>query len=201
MEPGVFMVREETELLGWSAVERLKGLPSPVVIDMGCGSGNLTCGLLTALPEARLYSIDLEDAPLSLTRSNVARHGLAGRVEILKGDLFAPLAGRGLEGTVAAVVMNPPYIASSRLETDRAHLLENEPRVAFDGGPYGVRVQQRLIKESVPFLAPGGFLLFEFGAGQERQVHGLFARASGYELELARDEEGTARVAIARKRG
>ena len=48
VEPGVFVVREETELLGNTAVRTLTELRSPAsngaelrMIDMGSGSGNL----------------------------------------------------------------------------------------------------------------------------------------------------------------
>src|SRR5205823_4377766 len=104
----------------------------------GCGSGNLSCAIATHVPGARVWSSDILDACVALTRRNVARHGLDARVTVTQGDLFAPLAAFGLEGTVDAVVMNPPYIASVRLEKDRAELLNGEPREAFDGGPYGI---------------------------------------------------------------
>jgi release factor glutamine methyltransferase len=207
VEPGVFSVREETELLGRSAVRCLTELRAAGaacealrMIDMGSGSGNLTCGIAAALPELRVWASDLEEAPFSLTTKNVQLHGLESRVAVSRGDLFAPLAGLGLEGTIDVIVCNPPYIATVRLEKDRAHLLENEPRAAFDGGPYGISLQQRLIKEGVPFLRPGGWLLFEFGVGQDRQVKVLFDRSKAYDkVELATNAAGEARVAMGRK--
>jgi methylase of polypeptide subunit release factors len=56
----------------------------------------------------------------------------------------------------------------------------HKPREAFDGGPYGLS-QQRVVKDALPFLRPGGILLFEIGLGQERQVKMLFDRAKTYE--------------------
>ena len=46
-------------------------------------------------------------------------------------------AGLGLEGTIDAMVCNPPTSPSQARRRPRA-LLENEPREAFDGGPYGL---------------------------------------------------------------
>ena len=208
-EPGVFAVREETELLGWTAVNRLQELESGSgktprelrVIDLGTGSGNLTCGISKAVPNARVWAIDIETACITLTKKNVERHDLSDRVEVLMGDLFAPLAGRGLEGSIDAVVCNPPYIASVRLEKDRAYLVANEPRAAFDGGPFGISIQMRLAKEALPFLKPGGWLLFEFGVGQERQVKQLIERTDGYDsVDFARNQKGEARVSVNRKK-
>ena len=206
--PGVFAAREETELLGRTAIEKLRetystprgSLPELRVIDLGSGAGNLTCAIAKALPNARVWAVDIESACASLTRLNVEKHGLADRVEIFTGDLFAPLAGRGLEGTMDAVVSNPPYIASVRLQKDRAYLVANEPRAAFDGGPFGISIQMRLVKESLAFLKPGGWLFFEFGVGQDRQVKQLLERAGGYDLvDFARNQQNEARVSVNRK--
>ena len=97
------------------------------------------------------------------------------------------------------IVCNPPYISTGRLEGESAHLLENEPREAFDGGPYGISIQQRLVREAPAFLKPGGLLLFEFGVGQERQAQSLLTRSRVFErLDFPTDEEGRPRVAVAR---
>jgi release factor glutamine methyltransferase len=200
--PGVFSVREETEILARAAIRVLEEKGSAVrVIDMGSGSGNFSCALAARFPEARIWASDLLEACRDLTLRNVERHGFSSRVTVTQGDLFAPLAELGLEGTIDAVVMNPPYIASVRLDKDRADLLANEPREAFDGGPYGISMVQRLIRESAPLLAPGGALLFEFGVGQERQIKALFDRAKLYDpVSFERNDAGEARAAVARKK-
>jgi release factor glutamine methyltransferase len=98
------------------------------------------------------------------------------------------------------VVANPPYISTARLAKDRATLLEREPIEAFDGGPYGISVHQRLVRDAVAVLRPGGWLLFEIGLGQERQVKLLFDRAKSYTgVEFVADAEGRPRVAVARR--
>ncbi|WP_011582188.1 MULTISPECIES: N5-glutamine methyltransferase family protein [Chelativorans] len=202
LAPDVLVPREETELLGRSAVDLLKGMAgSPIVIDMCCGSGNLALGIAAAVPAARLWASDLTESTVSLARRNAERLGLLDRVKVVQGDLFSGLADEGLEGRVDFVVSNPPYISTSRLETDRAHLLENEPREAFDGGPYGLSIHQRLVREAPTFLKRGGWLAFEFGEGQERQVAILLKRAGMYEEpRFASDQAGKPRVAIARRK-
>lgn len=198
--PEVFIVRPETEILGISAVEILKNVENPVLIDIGCGSGNLTCGIANALPTVTIYATDILQSCVDLTKKNIARIGVAQRVAVSHGDLFLPFENSNLEEFVDMVISNPPYIATSRLKGDRAYLVSHEPEQAFDGGPFGFSMYQRLIKESLKFLQPGGHLLFEFGAGQDKQVGNLIKRAGGYDrIDFSNDKNGLARVVIARK--
>jgi release factor glutamine methyltransferase len=198
--PGALIPREETELLGRSALDVLKTLPTePRVIDMCCGSGNLAVGIASNHPTVRVWASDLTDGAVGVARTNVERLGLTDRVDVRQGDLFAPLTGCGLEGTVDVVVCNPPYISTGKLAGDRAVLLEHEPREAFDGGPYGIAIFQRVVRDSTSFLKPGGYLLFEIGVGQEKQVTLLLGRTNCYDAPLVmRDSAGEPRVLVAR---
>ena len=201
--PGALVPREETELLGMTAVRLLEARAggAPTVIDMCCGSGNLACALAVRLPGARLWASDLTDGCVALARRNVAHLGLGERVAVAQGDLFAPLAGKGLEGTVAAVVCNPPYISSGKLARESAHLLEREPREAFDGGAYGLSIHQRVLREALPFLEPGGLLVLEMGLGQAKQLQLLFARSRAYQdVSFESDAAGAPRVVIGVKK-
>jgi len=200
--PGALVPREETELLAETAVRLLRSsdLSAPRLIDMCCGAGNLACALAYHVPSAHVWASDLTDASVALTRRNVARLGFESRIHVSQGNLFAALAGLGLEGSIDMVVCNPPYISSKRLGEDGAHLLEHEPREAFDGGPYGLSIHQRVIKECLAFLRPGGRLLFELGLGQERQLKALFDRTRGYDnVEFTADATGAVRVVSGRR--
>jgi release factor glutamine methyltransferase len=198
VERGVLVPRAETELLGATALELLP--EKPKVIDMCCGSGNLACAIASRRPDARIWASDLTDACVALARRNAVFANVQDRVIVAQGDLFAGLAGLGLEGTIDLVVCNPPYISQAKLAGERAALLENEPRAAFDGGPYGLSIHQRVVREALPFLKPGASLLFEIGLGQERQVKMLFDRTRAYQdLRMVANAAGEVRVVGARK--
>ena len=196
---GALVPRAETEILGRAAIEICKA-GGARVIDMCCGSGNLACAIAHATG-AHVWASDLTPECVQLSRTNVDQLGLGERVEIFQGDLFAPLGGLGLEGTIDLIVCNPPYISTSKLAGESAHLLAHEPREAFDGGPFGFSIHQRVIAEALPFLRDGGRLAFEFGVGQERQLEKLFARSQQYgPVEFHKDADGRPRVAISTKR-
>lgn len=200
--PGALIPREETELLGRTAVSLLNAAGhAPRVIDMCCGSGNLACGIAAAVPAAQVWATDLTSEAVSIASANVQRLKLSNRVTVMQGDLFESLKGRSLEGTVDLIVCNPPYISSGRLTKDRAELLTHEPIEAFDGGPYGISFFQKVIKEAVPFLKPGGHLLFEIGAGQGKQVLLLLGRVNAYgNTRTVADPTGEPRVVVGERK-
>ncbi len=199
--PGTLVPRTETELLARVAVEKLVALERATrVVDMCCGSGNIACAIAVRVPNARVWASDSSDHAVANTRANVVDLMLAERVEIIQGDLLAALVGRELEGSIDLMTCNPPYISTSRLERDRRALLDAEPREAFDGGPYGLTAHQRVIKDALPYLHVGGWLVLEIGVGQERQVDWLFARAKGYDAtEHLTDGDGHVRVVLAER--
>ena len=177
--PGALVPRAETELLARTA---LSLLPSPRerdprLVDMCCGSGNLACYLAHEARSAQVWAADLTAPCVELARRNAAHLELKDRVHVLQGDLWDALHDLELEGTIDLVVCNPPYISTGKLEGESAGLLDHEPREAFDGGPYGLSIHQRVISGAPRFLRVGGWLCFEFGLGQERQLEKLFARA------------------------
>lgn len=197
---GVLAPREETELLALQVLAVLTPLadrePPPRLLDMGCGSGNLACAAATALPRLQVWASDLTPACAALTRENAQALGLGDRIRVTEGDLFAPLAGQGLEGTLDAVAMNPPYIPTATLERSHGDLLRHEPREAFDGGPYGISLLSRLLKEGQTFVRTNGHLLFEFGKGQAPLIQRLSQQVPGWgSLEFAHDAQGEPRVA------
>lgn len=197
--PGALAPRQETELLAREALAAMADIDAPRVVDVCCGTGNLACVVASARPDAQVWASDLAGAAARFARENIAALGLGRRVSLFEGDLFAPLLGESLEGTIDIIVCNPPYLSTATLAA-RADLA-GEPREAFDGGPYGLSIHQRVIREGLALLRPKGALLFELGVGQERQVELLFRRAGAYgQVTFSRDPSGAPRVALARKK-
>lgn len=201
--PDVLQPRCETELLGGRALALLRELgidSQPTVIDMCCGCGNLAVALAVHMSPCRVWAADMSEAATVAAEVNVALYDLRSRVRVRRSDLFEALAGEGLQGRVDMVVCNPPYISTGKLLGASAGLLEREPREAFDGGPFGLSIHQRLIRDALAYLRDDGILLCEFGEGQARQVEALFKRAKGYgPVAFVVDAEGIERVAVARR--
>jgi release factor glutamine methyltransferase len=196
--PGALVPRVETELCGRTAIDKLREGSGTLLVDVCCGTGNLACAIAAALPDVRGWALDLTDGCVELARANVRRLGLEARIKVAQGDLFAPLVDLELDAAVDVVTANPPYISTAKLAL-RDDLAE-EPREAFDGGPYGVTIHQRVARDAMWLLRPGGWLVMEFGLGQERQLEHVIARSRGYgATELFHDDTGVPRVIAARR--
>jgi release factor glutamine methyltransferase len=201
LTPGVFAPRDETEVLGGIVIKILRErIGRQFVVDMCCGSGNLACAVAKTIDGITIWAIDLMEQASEVARCNVDRLGLAEVVKVSQGDLFAPLDPRQFESSIDLVMCNPPYISTSRLNGEKSYLIQSEPREAFDGGPYGLSLHQRVIGEALHYLKPGGWIALEIGQGQERQISALFKRSGGYSREQhILDERGISRVTVAQK--
>jgi release factor glutamine methyltransferase len=196
VNPAVLIPRPDTEWLVTECLALAKGLAEPAVLDVGTGSGCLAVAVARQHKGAKVTAVDISAAALAVAGRNAERHGVAGSVRFLHGDLFAPLA----EGErFDFILSNPPYIPTADLATLAPEVREREPRLALDGGADGFAVIDRLIAGAPEHLAPGGWLLLEIGVGQEGAARRRFERHGGYELgKTVHDLAGIPRVLRAR---
>ncbi len=185
--PDVLVPRPETELLVETAIT-LFGTPDdlePRGLDMGTGSGVLAVVLAREL-HARMVAVDRSPAALKVARKNVLHHGLADRVALVAGDLFAALRpGSGYD----LVISNPPYIATAEYALLEPEIRRWEPAGALLAGDDGLACIRTLVRESRHYLRPGGWLLLEIGAGQGAAVERLM-REHGYARVVVQQDYG-----------
>ncbi len=194
--PAVLIPRPETEGLV-EAFLRLNRAPDPIVMDIGTGSGCLAIVAAREIPGARVYATDVSSDALEVARRNAATHGVAGRIDFRRGDLFGPFRGAGLDGLVDFIVTNPPYVSDADLPGLMPEVRDHEPRAALLGGPDGLDAHRRLARESPEFLKPGAHLLAEIGLGQEPVARALYGGQSRLDLvSILPDLAGIPRVLI-----
>ncbi len=203
--PQALIPRRETELLARAALNKLLHLAENnsdhpvVVIDVCTGSGNLALALAHGAPSAQVFAADLSEDAVALAQRNALHLGLQDRVQLRSGDLLAPFDEAAFHGQVDLLVCNPPYISSGKLETMPAEIVGFEPRLAFDGGPFGIRILQRLMREAPRYLRPGGWLAFEVGLGQGPSVLQWLNKTGHYDTpESVLDAAGQPRAILAR---
>jgi ribosomal protein L3 glutamine methyltransferase len=132
------------------------------VLDLCTGSGCLAILAARHFPIAEIDAVDISKDALAVAARNVGDHGLEGQIELYRGDLFGPLAGKRYD----LIISNPPYVD----EAGMASLPQEcraEPKLAFDGGADGLAIVRRILDEAGKHLTPGGGLLCEIGRGRD----------------------------------
>lgn len=193
--PAVLIPRPETE----GILEALFALDlphEPRLLDLGTGSGCLAVAAARERPKARVVAIDVSRAALEVARGNARVLGVEDRIAFRQGDLFEALAP---EDAIAfdAILSNPPYIGAGELETLAPEVRDHEPRAALTPGDDPLLVHRRIVAAAPGYLAPGGHLLVEIGAGQADAVQGLYSGPLRL-LRIDADLAGIPRVAVSR---
>lgn len=153
--------------------------------------------LARAVPDARIVATDLSSQALDTAKRNARRHGVETTISWLEGDLLAPLAGVICEGTVAAIMANPPYIRESEWSGLQPEVSRFEPRMALVAGKRGTEFHERLLDEAVSYLAPGGLLAMEMGQGQSAHVCAKIETMPAYQrAEIVPDGAGIDRIVL-----
>lgn len=162
---------------------------SPVVADIGTGSGCIAVAVAAHLPGALVYATDLAPDALQIARQNVERHGLAKQVQLLQGDLLD-----ALPEPVDLLLSNPPYTILADID---AGVRQYEPHLALDGGPDGLAVYRRLLVAAPTRLRSGGAIVLEIGAEQGAAVGDLAGEHfPAAQIEVYQDLAGLDRVVV-----
>lgn len=197
VNPAVLIPRPETELLVEYVAQRIPAERQATIVDVCTGSGCIAVAIARLRPRARVIATDLSNPSLAVARQNAMRHEVCERITWLEGDLLGAMAGQGLEGQVDLIISNPPYIAEADWATLQPEVRLFEPRGALVAGPQGTELHERLLKESSRYLASGGALIMEIGAGQARAMRRIVEQIPGYRFhKLVYDEAGLERVVI-----
>jgi release factor glutamine methyltransferase len=193
--PEALVPRPETETLVEWALELLPAVPSPIVIDVGTGTGCIACAIAAERPAARVVALEVSAVAAGLARANVAALSLEARVTVVESDLLAVLGALRAD----LIVANPPYLPSALIDTLAPEVSRFDPRLALDGGADGLDVIRRLIPEARARIAAGGALVLETAGGPQIPATIALLRAAGFaDIRTRADLAGVERFVAAR---
>jgi release factor glutamine methyltransferase len=185
--PAVLIPNPDTEVLVQRAVELAREAGRPLrVADVGTGSGCIAIAIAHYAPNVQVVASDVAPDALEVAALNVAAHGLSGRVELVCGDLLAPLVG-----SFDLVVANLPYLAAG---SALAPEVVAQPARALFAEDRGSALVTRLLAEAPARLNPGGRTLAELdpsfasiavdGANRHFAGHRIHSDLSGHQRVL-----------------
>lgn len=180
--------RPDTEVLVEVALEKVK--QNAHILDLGTGTGAIILALASELKSANCVGVDYSHDTVSLANQNLQSLHL-NNVQIIQSDWFSNVQGR-----FDLIVSNPPYI-----DEDDIHLKQGDVRfeplsalVAKDNGLADIR---HITQQARTFLNIDGYLMFEHGFDQAKQVQGILADSGYRNIQSVQDYAGNDRVTFA----
>lgn len=131
-------------------------------LDLCTGSGCLAILTALAFPEARVDAVDLSPDAIAVAERNVADYDLQDRIEIIRSDAFAQLAGKRYD----LIISNPPYVNAESVAALPPEYL-HEPEMALGSGDDGLDFTRTILREAKKHLNENGLLVVEIGHNRE----------------------------------
>lgn len=198
VDSSVLIPRQDTEVLVEEAIQNVR--PDMHILDMCTGSGCILISLLKYAADRRQVKgllgtgADICEKALLVAAKNAEQ--LQVEATFVRSDLFQMLEGNTDQFDL--IISNPPYIRTSVIEELEAEVKYHDPYIALDGKEDGLYFYQRIVCDSVRFLAKGGYLMFEVGHDQGEAVLALMERAGFEEIQIKKDLAGLDRVVSGR---
>ena len=204
VKPPILIPRPETEEWCARLIEQLLPLiKEPLwILDLCSGSGCIALALADALPKAKVYGIDINDAALALAQEN-ARHNHIPNVTFLCSDLFKEIPKNF---TFDLIVANPPYIAPRYWQTLDKSVTQWEDKNALIAPDDGLALIKHIINDAIAYLKPNaqmcdnkiGQLLLEIDYLQGQQVKEYMLKKGYNQIMVQKDLQGQDRVVSGR---
>jgi release factor glutamine methyltransferase len=205
VDPRVLIPRPETEELVDVALGVLEhSTNTPLLVDLGCGSGAIGLAMACELRErgilATLLCVDESADALDVARRNARKHNVL-TASFIQSSWFDQV-DISLQGRVDVIVSNPPYVGEAEFET-LDPVLRYEPLgalVAPDAsGHSGFDDIAQILNEAQRWLRPGGVLVMEHGEGQRVAILDFAQKAGWVEYRDLDDLSGRPRIFVGRR--
>lgn len=187
--PGVFVPRPETEVVAGVAIDAARSVRadtgrSPVVVDLGTGSGAIALSVADEVPASTVLAVEADPAAHVWAERNCVGTTVGLRLGDM-ADAFPELAG-----TVDVVVSNPPYIPLGAHIRD-AEVAVHDPAPALWSGEDGLDAIRVVEQVAARLLRAGGLLVVEHADVQGQAAPAVFAgRGRWRDVEDHRDLAG-----------
>ncbi len=196
---GVLIPRGDTELL----VERLiKFIDEEFddkpyrMLDIGVGSGAISLSTAYHRPKGEILGVDISREALMIAEENRINLRL-DNVRFIESDLFSSIGEEYCEG-FDIIASNPPYIPEGDRETLQKEVRMHEPALALFGGEDGLDYYRKITSQAMKYLAEGGLLIFEIGAGQGPDVARIMKENGFKAVTVEKDLENRDRIVAGR---
>lgn len=184
VSPDVFIPRSYTEHYVREVLNRLanRAEHEMAVAEIGTGSGAVAIAIAVNEPRARVFATEVKETTLALAMGNAKFHGVAARVEFLKGKGVAPILHAGLEGKISALVANPPDLTPEEVKelVPEGRYEPVEALTAGEADPLAIHLD--IIRHARNILQSSGFVALHVRPQLAERLAGA-VRDAGFRAE------------------
>ena len=202
VDKGVLIPRQDTEVLVEKMIDILKNDITknqnskihPKILDIGVGSGII--GITAALEVENSYvlGVDISEKALNTAEKNKELLKVSN-IKFLKSDLFENIEFNQFD----MIVSNPPYISLNEIGIMSDDALLHEPSEALFAENDGLYFYYEICQKASDYLADFGYLLFEIGYKQGKNVAEIMTSSGFKNIEVIKDLAGLDRVVVGQK--
>ncbi|MFZ5962426.1 N5-glutamine methyltransferase family protein [Thalassococcus sp. BH17M4-6] len=196
--PGAFVPRRESEDYVRRALDSIRPVAAPRVLDLFSGVGALALIVAHHRPDAAVTAVELSDDALVYAETNRRRRALAGDppIDLVQADIFDDGWYADLVQSCDLVMANPPYVPLAKII--RPEFARYQPREAIYSGEDGLDAMRAATVVAASTLKPGGWYFVEHGEEQADSVDGVLTGAGLFEaVRCNRDAYGLPRWSFA----
>ena len=171
----VLIPRPDTEILVEEVIKIAENISNPVILDLCTGSGAIAVSLAKYIKNVHIFAIDISSKALEIAKKNAELNGVKNNIDFIESNLFDKIKDKKFD----IIVSNPPYIETEtikRLSKD----VQNEPRIALDGGKDGLDFYRKISENGYKFLNRQGYLCLEIGYNQRIAVRQILEKKKRY---------------------
>lgn len=200
VDENVLIPQPDTETLvtiAFGAIMCESGRKKPYkYLDMCTGSGCVGISASNKAPKNKktfeLILSDISPEALKVCKKNVEDLLEKGtKYRIVQSDLFESFKDEKFD----LITANPPYIPSGIIDMLDIEV-QNEPRIALDGGIDGLEIIRKIIVESKDHLTEDGVLALEVGYDQSKIVEQMMIDNGFENISIEKDLSGIERVVL-----
>ena len=199
VDKGVLIPRQDTEILVEKMIDTLKDKVlkneiHPKILDIGVGSGIIGITAALEIESSYVLGVDISDKALETAQKNKEILKVSN-IKFLKSDLFENVEFREFD----MIVSNPPYISLNEVGIMSDDTLLHEPSEALFAENDGLYFYYEICQKASDYLADFGYLLFEIGYKQGKNVSEIMKNFGFKNIDVIQDLAGLDRVVIGQK--
>lgn len=195
VNPSVLIPRDETEILVKKAIELIDKNNLKNILDMCTGSGCIAC-MLAKNTSATVIGSDISVEAIETAFQNMERMQLFNRALFRKSDLFSMIRE---DEKFDMIVSNPPYIPILEKKNIQKEVTFEPDLALYTKDEKGLEFYEKIIAQAPEYLNSGGYLLFELGIDESKDVAQLMQNAGFKSIQVVKDLANIDRVIVGQK--